>query len=73
MNIFRFPLEYDRSFRRLKMSLKIVVIAFLYLTKVSISAPIDSEESSKENDENVENAQLLDYYQSRGEEAFEFK
>ncbi|XP_070495972.1 gelsolin-related protein of 125 kDa-like [Chironomus tepperi] len=48
------------------MYLKIVIIALFYFTQVSIAAPIDTEE-------NEENTQLLDYYQSRGEEAFEFK
>jgi hypothetical protein len=54
------------------MSLKIVIIALLYFTKVSISAPIDTEENIEQIDTD-ENTQLLDYYQSRGEEAFEFK
>ncbi|KAL7037645.1 hypothetical protein ACKWTF_009309 [Chironomus riparius] len=56
------------------MSLKIVIIALLYFTKVSIAAPIDSVENEQiETVDADENTQLLDYYQSRGEEAFEFK
>jgi len=48
------------------MFLKIVIISLLYFTKVSISAPIDSEESD-------EKTQLLDYYQSRVEDGAEFR